>query len=168
MPFAQLLKNPADLSRAAETLASENADLKKKLEKAEAKELDGLRRLLLQKIQTIRGTSFIGEIVEVPDADALKKLCFDLKPGLAALPGAPPYLVVLAANLDGKAAVALLLDEQLAAARNLQAPAIIKEYVAPLIKGGGGGQRTLATAGGQDASNLPQVIEKMRGMLNTI
>ena len=164
----QLLKNPADLPRAAEALSSENADLKKKLEKAEAKELEGLRGQLLQKMQTIGGTSFIGEIVEVPGADALKKLCFDLKPGLAALPGAPPYLVVLAANLDGKAAVALLLDEQLVSARNLQAPVIIKEYVSPLIKGGGGGQKTLATAGGQNAGNLPQVIERVRGLLNTI
>ena len=36
---------------------------------------------------------------------------------------------------------------------------------APLIKGGGGGQKTLATAGGQDASNLQQVIEKVKGLL---
>ena len=42
---------------------------------------------------------------------------------------------------------------------------IIKEYIAPLIKGGGGGQRTLATAGGQDASNLSQVIEKVKSLL---
>jgi len=42
---------------------------------------------------------------------------------------------------------------------------IIKEKIAPLIKGGGGGQKTLATAGGQDASNLPQVIEKVKELL---
>jgi len=161
----ELLKNPADLTRAAEHLTSENADLKKKLEKAEARELDSLRQRLLQKVQPVGGVSFLGAIVEVPGADALKKLGFDLKPGLTALSGAPPYLVVLAANIDGKAAVVVLLDEQLAAARNLQAPAIIKEYVAPLIKGGGGGQKTLATAGGQDASKLQEVIERVRGLL---
>jgi len=161
----ELLKSPVDLARAAETLASENADLKKKLEKAEAKELDNLRKRLLQLVHTIDGVSFIGEIVEVPNADALKKLCFDLKPGLTAIPGTPPYLVVLAAGIDGKAAVALMLDERLAADRNLQATAIIKEQVAPLIRGGGGGQKTLATAGGQDASNLVQVIGKVRKVL---
>ena len=162
----EVLKNPADLSRAAETLASENADLKKKLEKAEAKELDLLRKRLLQLARNVNGVNFIGEIVEVPSADALKKLCFDLKPGLAALPDAPPYLVVLAGAIDGKAAVALMLDEQLVSARNLQAPLIVRERVAPLIKGGGGGQKTLATAGGQDASNLPQVIAKVRALLD--
>ena len=51
------------------------------------------------------------------------------------------------------------------AAKNLDAGKIIKEHVAPLIKGGGGGQKNLATAGGQDASNLKQVIEKVKSLL---
>ncbi|HET6253667.1 MAG TPA: alanine--tRNA ligase [Puia sp.] len=162
----ELLKNPPDLSRAIENLAAENSELKKKLEKAEARQLADLRGQLLKKVINIGGVSFIGELVDVPGADALKKLSFDLKGGLAALPGAPPYLVVLAANIEGKAAVAVMLDDRLVAARNLQAPAIIKEQVAPLIKGGGGGQKTLATAGGQEAGNLPQVISRVAALLN--
>ena len=47
----------------------------------------------------------------------------------------------------------------------LDAGKIIKEHVAPLIKGGGGGQKTLATAGGQDAGSLDKVIEKVRSLL---
>ncbi len=162
----ELLKNPPDLSRAIENLAAENSDLKKKLEKADARQLAELRGQLLKKVITIGGVSFIGELVEVPEADALKKLSFELKSWLAALPGAPPYLVVLAANIAGKAAVSVMLDDQLVATRNLQAPAIIKEQVAPLIKGGGGGQKTLATAGGQEAGNLPQVIARVAALLN--
>jgi len=42
---------------------------------------------------------------------------------------------------------------------------IIKEQIAPLIKGGGGGQKTLATAGGQDISQLEKVIEVVKGLL---
>ena len=49
--------------------------------------------------------------------------------------------------------------------KNWQAPAIIKEKIAPLIKGGGGGQKTLATAGGQDASQLDKVIEMVKSLL---
>jgi len=162
----ELLKHPRELTKAAENLVTENAELRKKLEKAEARQLDALRAQLLKQVQTIGGVTFLGEIVEVTSADALKKLCFDLKPGLSALPGNPPFLVVLAANLDGKAAVAVLLDEQLVETRNLQASAIIKEHIATLIKGGGGGQKTLATAGGQDASNLPQVIERVKKLLS--
>jgi alanyl-tRNA synthetase len=162
----EVLKNPSDLSRAIENLAAENSDLKKKLEKAEARQLADLRGELLKKVTTIGGVSFIGELVEVPEADALKKLSFELKSWLAALPGAPPYLVVLAANIAGKAAVSVMLDDQLVASRNLQAPVIIKEQVAPLIRGGGGGQKTLATAGGQEAGNLPLVIARVAALLN--
>ena len=58
-----------------------------------------------------------------------------------------------------------MLDEAVATAKNLDAIKIIKEHIAPLIKGGGGGQKTLATAGGQDAGNLHLVIEKVKGFL---
>ncbi|TAL41938.1 MAG: alanine--tRNA ligase, partial [Chitinophagaceae bacterium] len=102
---------------------------------------------------------FVGDIVEVSNPDALKKLCFDLKNELQ------NYLVVLAADIDGKAYVAVLIDEKLSAEKKLDASKIIKEQIAPLIKGGGGGQKTLATAGGQDASNLKQVIEKVKALL---
>ncbi|HXB08346.1 MAG TPA: alanine--tRNA ligase [Puia sp.] len=163
----EALKNPALLSKAAETLVAENGELKKKLEKAEGKQLADLRQQLLGRVQTVGGIAFIGEVVEVSSADAVKKLCFDLKTGLAALPGAPPYLAVLAANIEGKAAVALLLDEQLVDGRGLQAPAIVKERVAPLIKGGGGGQKTLATAGGQETGRLTEVIAAVRGVLTS-
>ena len=44
---------------------------------------------------------------------------------------------------------------------------IIKEKVAALIRGGGGGQKTLATAGGQDISNLNEVIQTVRSLLVT-
>ncbi|HMI62768.1 MAG TPA: alanine--tRNA ligase [Puia sp.] len=161
----ETLKNPRELPKAVETLVTENAELKKKLERAEARQLGEIRQQLLQKIEPVNGVSFIGEVVEVGSADALKKLTFDLKAGLAALPGAPPFLVVLAANVEGKASVAVLVDDQLVASHNLQAPAIIKEQVAPLIKGGGGGQKTLATAGGQEAGNLPQVIQQVKALL---
>jgi alanyl-tRNA synthetase len=156
----ETLKQPKDLLKAVEGLQAEHAELRKKLERVEARELAALRQSLLGNMQNIQGVHFIGEVVEVPQADSLKKLCFDLKSGLDG-----SYFVVLAANIEGKAAVALMLDEQLAESRGIQAPALIKEYIAPLIKGGGGGQRTLATAGGQEAGNLPQVIERIKAVL---
>src|SRR6185312_11173298 len=101
----------------------------------------------------------IGQIVDVPNADALKKVCFSLKPQLE------NYVIVLTADVEGKAAVVIMLDEKITASKNLEAPKIIKEHVAPLIKGGGGGQKTLATAGGRDISKLKEVIENVRSLL---
>ncbi|MFT3846618.1 MAG: alanine--tRNA ligase [Lacibacter sp.] len=153
------LKNPKDIGKAIENLQAENTELKKKLEKLEAKQLAALRHELLTKEEIVNSTSFIGEIVEVSSADALKKICFDLKASLT------DYAAVLCANIDGKAFVAVGLSDSVAAAKNLDAGKIIKEHVAPLIKGGGGGQKTLATAGGQEAGNLQAVIDKVKGLL---
>jgi len=154
-----ILKHPKELAKAVEALHAESNELRKKIESLEAKQLVVVKQQLLQQVQTINGINFIGAVIEAGNADALKKLCFDLKNDLS------NYVVVLAANVEGKAHVAVLLDEQVAAATSLEAPKIIKEHVAGLIKGGGGGQKTLATAGGQDASNLPQVIEKVKALL---
>jgi alanyl-tRNA synthetase len=154
-----LLKNPKELTKSIENLQSENNELKKKLEKLEARQLVVLRNELLQKDEIINNVTFIGDIIEVSNADALKKICFDLKTNLN------DYVAVLCANIDGKPFVAVGISDTVAAAKGLDAGKIIKEHVAPLIKGGGGGQKTLATAGGQDVSNLQQVIEKVKGLL---
>jgi alanyl-tRNA synthetase len=47
----------------------------------------------------------------------------------------------------------------------LDAGKIIKETIAPLIKGGGGGQKTLATAGGQQVDQLPAVLAAVKALL---
>jgi alanyl-tRNA synthetase len=152
-------KNPKELTKAIDNVLTENTELKKKLEGLENRMLVGIRNELLQKDQIINGVTFIGEMIEVSNADALKKICFDLKNNLN------DYLVVLCANIGGKPAVAVGIADTVVAAKGLDAGKIIKEQVAPLIKGGGGGQKNLATAGGQEAGNLQQVIEKVKGLL---
>jgi alanyl-tRNA synthetase len=154
-----LLKNPADLSKAVENLQTENASLKKHIELLEARQLVIIRNELLQKDEIINNVTFIGDIVEVSSADNLKKLCFDLKSKLN------DYVAVLCCNIDGKPFVAVGISDTVVAAKNLDAGKIIKEHIAPLIKGGGGGQKNLATAGGQDVSGLKAVIEKVKSLL---
>jgi alanyl-tRNA synthetase len=153
------LKNPKDILKSIDNLAHENAELKKQIDKLGDAQLDSMKKDLLQKAVRLNGTSFIGEVVNASSGDALKKLCFELRSQLK------NYVIVLAGNIDGKAQVAIVIDENLAASKNLDASSIIKQKIAPLIKGGGGGQRTLATAGGQDTSNLHLVIEKVKELL---
>lgn len=153
------LKNPKDVQKAIESLGEENSDLKKKLDHAENRMLVGVRNELLQKDEIINGVNFIGDIIEVGNPDALKKLCVDLRNHLR------DHVAVLCTNIGGKPFVAVSIADTVAAARNLDANKVIKEHIAPLIKGGGGGQKTLATAGGQDAGNLKKVIEVVKGLL---
>jgi alanyl-tRNA synthetase len=153
------LKNPKDISKAIENLQSENSELKKHLDSMEARQLVVIRNELLQKDEIINGVNFIGDIIEVGNPEALKKLCFDLKNHVR------DHVAVLCVNIGGKPFVAVGISDTVVAAKNLDAGKIIKESVAPLIMGGGGGQKTLATAGGQDASKLQAVIDAVRKLL---
>jgi alanyl-tRNA synthetase len=152
-------KNPKDLLKSIEKLQDEKAALEKHAEHLESRMLVGVRNELLSKDEMINEVTFVGQIVSVSSADTLKKLCYDLKSHLN------DHVIVLAANIDGKPFIAVGVDEKLVAAKGLDAGKIIKELVAPLIKGGGGGQKTLATAGGQDASGLQAAIDKVRASL---
>jgi alanyl-tRNA synthetase len=152
-------RNPKDLNKAIENIQGENAELKKQLERVEAKQLAELKNTLLQKMETINGIHFIGEIIEVLNTDALKKLCVSLKNEMT------DYAIILASDIEGKASVAIALDEEVTVSKKLDAPKIIKEYITPLIKGGGGGQKTFAIAGGKDATRLSEAIEKVKSLI---
>ena len=156
--ISELLK-ARDPLKAIEKLIEDKNALQKKVEGLEARQLVQIRNELLRKDEIVNGVTFIGDIIEVSNPDALKKICFDVKNNLR------DYVMVLCANIGGKPFVAIGMSEVVAAAKQLDAGLIIREHIAPLIKGGGGGQKTLATAGGQDASQLRQVIEKVKSLL---
>lgn len=156
---SEQLRHPESIKKAVETLLAENADLRKSIERLENKWLPFLRQELLQKAESINGIAFISGIIEADSADTLKKLCFDLKNH------ASDYLAVLCANVQGKAAVCVAMDDKVVECRKLDAANIIRIHIAPLIKGGGGGQKNLATAGGQDPGNFDRVISSVRELL---
>ena len=153
------LKNPKETGKAIESLQADNTTLSKRIESLEARQLVIIRNELLQKDEIINNVAFIGQIIEVPNADSLKKICADMKNHLH------DHVVILCANVGGKAHVAIGISDTVVAARNLDAMKIIKEKVSPLINGGGGGQKNLATAGGQNVSGLQEVIISLKQML---
>ena len=153
------LKNPKDVVKALSSLSDENASLKKQIEKFEQAQLKSLSSELSKKVENINGVNFVGEVVEVSSADALKKLAFELKQKVQ------QAVIVLASAIDSKASVVLVFDDGITQQKNLDASIIIKQKIAPIISGGGGGQKTLATAGGQNASDLSKVIEAVKTLL---
>jgi alanyl-tRNA synthetase len=154
-----LLKNPKDLTKAVEQLQQEQTVLRQKLEQFEQKELRALCERLAGQIKKTGTVHFIGEQVEVTSPEALKKCCLELRAVAA------NQVTVLTALIEGKPFVAIGIAEELIKSSSLDANSIIKTVVAPLIKGGGGGQKTLATAGGQDASRLGEVIAAVQALL---
>ncbi|HMP91666.1 MAG TPA: DHHA1 domain-containing protein [Phnomibacter sp.] len=135
----------------------ENLELRRKLEGLEAKQLQAQARELSARIQEVNGLRFIGQVVEADTADNLKKL--------AGLTAPVADVVVLAANISQKASVVVAVADAVVTARGIEANTLIKQYIAPLIKGGGGGQKNLATAGGQEVGHLPQVVQAVSQVL---
>jgi alanyl-tRNA synthetase len=153
------LKNPKDISKALENILADKEKANRQIEQLTAQLLSVEKEKLIQKIEVIHDINFIGDVVDVPNGEALKKLCLLLSEPLT------NYVIVLATNIEGKANVAVAIDDKIITSLNTDAVKIIKEKVAPLIKGGGGGQKNLATAGGQDASKLIDVIEQVKSLL---
>ena len=155
----EALRNPADTVKAVKALQEELAALRKQVEGLEARMLVGIRNELLAQDEIVDGIAFIGSQVQVTNADALRKLCIDLRNNLN------DHVVVLSANIGGKPHVAIGISDTVVAARGLDAARLIREEVVRLIRGGGGGQKNLATAGGQDASRLSELPGRIRERL---
>ena len=140
-------------------LQAKQKELFKKLESQEAGLVNEFLESYRTQFTSINGIQFLGARIKLNSSDQLKKLAQLL------VASQPNTLVVLVNEIEGKAAVAIAIHENVANEKNWQAPQIIKDKIAPLIKGGGGGQKTLAAAGGQDATQLEKVIEVIKGML---
>ncbi len=151
-----LLKNPKQLDKSVEALQEETATLRKALEAVENKALAAqAKEMALSAAQTANGF-FVGKVVEVSSADSLRKLAIDCEKALSG-----KGIVTLCAVLNGKLSVVVAVGQE----QSLDAAAVIKNTVAPLIKGGGGGNKTLATAGGVNTDAGEAVIEAVRGLV---
>ncbi len=159
----EVLNTQSNVSGAVQKLQDDNKALQKQLEQFELKQLSGLKDILAQKAQQMDGVNLVAEQVEVSNADHLKKLAFDMRQVVDNL------ILVLAAEIDGKPQIAVMLSDNLVADRNLNASQMVRE-LAKEIKGGGGGQPFYATAGGKDASGLQAVpgkaVELVKSMIN--
>jgi alanyl-tRNA synthetase len=73
--------------------------------------------------------------------------------------------MVLAAEVDSKPQVAVMIGEALARTNVFHAGNMVKE-LAKEIDGGGGGQPFFATAGGKKLEGLSAVIQKAHHLVN--
>ena len=154
-----VLKSSKNLPDAVQNLIEENATLKREIAHIEQRQLYDIKKSLRDKFKKVNGTHFIGEKVDVRSIESLKKLAMDLKIN------AQNHLITLAAIINGKVNVVVATDDEFTKQKGLDSIQIIKLHVAPLIKGGGGGQKNIATAGGQDANSLEEVLNTVESLL---
>lgn len=146
----ELLKNPNNLPKAVQALLEDRQRMGKELESLQLKQTADIKGDLIDTAQQRGEVKVIVSELSLPSADALKKLSFELKNEISTL------FAVLAANIDGKPQIAVVLSDDLVA-DGLNASQIVRE-LATHIKGGGGGQPFFATAGGKELKGLTQVV----------
>lgn len=154
----EILNSPKDFVSAISRLLEENGALKKEVESAIREKSLGTKKILEEKIENIEGIDFLAAKVDLPNADAIKTLAYALK-------GTRPNLfLVLGAEIDGKPSLTVVISEELAKEKGLNAGAIIRD-LAKDIQGGGGGQPFFATAGGKDVNGLEKAIGRAKDFL---
>ncbi len=149
----QLLKTSGKISQAIEKLLTENTELSKKVE-IFAKEKAKMEKIsLLQNISKIGDINVVSGKVSIDNANSLKDLAYQIKNEVDNL------FLAIAAEIDGKPNLAIMISDNLVSDKGLHAGNIIRE-AAKEMKGGGGGQPFFATAGGKDLNGMDNAINK--------
>lgn len=154
-----LLRNPKDVLAAVQNLMDEKHSLEKKVDGFVQIQVNNVKHELASKATTKGNYTLILEQVVLPTADALKQIAYSLRQEF------PDLLLILAAEVEHKPMVCVMLGEQLEATKRYHAGNLVKE-LARLIDGGGGGQSFYATAGGKNLSGLASVLTKATELID--
>jgi alanyl-tRNA synthetase len=153
-----LLKNPVDIRKSLEQLIDEHQKSKKIIEKFLQEKATSIKAELKNKVQLINKVNFIAEKIDLQDVDLIKNLLFELREEL------PNAYILLAAEIDAKPHLALIISEDLLKEKNINASNIIRD-LGKEIQGGGGGQAFFATAGGKNVHGLTNAIKKAKDFI---
>lgn len=154
----RMLRNPKDLITSLKNLSEEKHALEKKIEALYGEKANDLKDKLAAKAVRENGHTLIIEKVSVPNADVLKTIAYALRNQFDDL------VLVLAAEVNDKPQVAVMIGDKLAEAKAFHAGNMVKE-LAREIDGGGGGQPFFATAGGKNLKGLGNVLEKAKVLI---
>ena len=138
---------------------TENHELRKQIEVYHAEEIKEIKNSLLQKAEKKDNISIIVAEVKVNNANDIKEICSQIRAQLN------DFAVCLAANIDGKAFLALAFSENLVSEKKFDAGKLIRE-IAKNIEGSGGGQAFIATAGGKNPNGIGKALEFAKDLFN--
>ena len=149
-----LVKNK-DLKKGVEQLIANNKNLEKQITTLKKANAGNVKDDLLNSAVEVSGVRFIAKEVEM-EAEDMKNVSFALRKE-------ENLAVVLAAKVDNKALLTVMLTDDLVA-KGMDAGAMVRE-IATEINGGGGGQPFFATAGGANPSGIKNALEKAKDLV---
>ncbi len=146
-------KNPRDPNKAVNDIFEDNKSLQKTIERLVQEQANGLRDGLRSKVVMINDIKFLAEILPITDGNATKNLAVELERELG------NAVIAFGIVNEGKPSLTIKISDSLVKEKGLNAGNIVRELAQKHLKGGGGGQPGLATAGGTDPSGLKAAID---------
>ena len=132
----------------------------KELEKLQLAQVAATKASLLGKVRSLGTVGLLSEVVDVPNADRLKSLAFDLRKDLK------NTVIVLGTLADEKPLLNVILTEDLDKSA-YHAGKMVGE-LAKEIGGGGGGQPFYASAGGKKPEGLERAVAMAEALVKAI
>ncbi|MDY6436596.1 MAG: alanine--tRNA ligase [Bacteroidales bacterium] len=149
-----IVKQSGDVVKAVETLSAQNSQLQKKIESM----------MMAQAVSDARNaydkaTEWEGHKVVVARVDADMNQMRNIAAALKDIDA--EAVAVMGGVFEEKPALCVMLPQSLVDGKHLDAAAMVRE-AAKEIQGGGGGQKTLATAGGKNASGIDKAMDILK------
>ena len=156
----QTLKNPKDIENALLDLIENRDELKKTKEQLEKLQAHATLDRLVLKRSMIGATAFYQDIIINVDNNVLKRIYTELN----IKDRKENVVTLLLSSKNDKAYVLLGCSHGF---KGFDCNKIVKEKIASLIDGGGGGQKFMAVATGNDSGKFDSIISLVKEALNT-
>jgi alanyl-tRNA synthetase len=159
--ITQLLKSTGNVTENVSKLVAENSILRKNIEKFQAQSAALVKRSLEEKAINLTSFRLISEQIEVDSVEMLKTIAHQIRnSGI-------DTVLILGCEIEGKANLLVMVSDNLVNLKRINAISIIKE-ISHEIKGGGGGQPFLATAGGKNPTGIPAALSRAAELIKKL
>ncbi|TNE69792.1 MAG: alanine--tRNA ligase [Bacteroidetes bacterium] len=155
----KLMLKAKEPAKAVHDLQEENKRLQKEIERLIQEQANALRDGLRNKVEQVGKVQFLGAVLPLNDANAIKTLAFELEREIG------NAVIVFGSVNNDKPQLTIKISDNLVKDKSLNAGTMVRELAQKFLKGGGGGQPFFATAGGSDASQLKEAVEAVKGYL---
>jgi len=146
-------ENQKDLVKAVRSVLDEHGELAKQVGKFQQNMLGVIAKTLQDQMELIGDIALVSTRVELDNPALLRDLAFQVRSRY------PKVCLVLGAEIEGKAHLAIMLADVAIKSYGLNASTLIRE-VSKEIQGGGGGQAFFATAGGKNPKGLDAALAR--------
>ena len=146
--------NTSNMLQAIQKMSDDNLQYRHKIEEFEKQQTMAFCKELANEAETVNGVQVLKKITTL-SPDILRQAAYTLR-------GEPGRVIVLGSVFEGKPNLVVAMSDDLAGKYN--APQMVRA-AGKHIQGGGGGQPTLAMAGGKNTAGVPDAVNEVIGML---